>query len=307
MNPHGKDQNVSHCFYSPSFGATRRCGNSPVEGTTSHSATQVANQKSHQPWRSGAPSQRANRSVFRSGTRLTSQCVATQPLRDVRAGSALHSASATGIRSRVVCGVGVCSWAANQQQDGGAGQNVLGKKTSLSQCSAAASSSRRAASSLVIGSQNRSISKAASARRAMPTSLSRDDRSQTRKLCMRSTALCSPMECRSESNQRQSRNGWGYQRPRKTIYRRNGLRVGEPTRIGRLSWPALGRTSNVSERGVTGRRDGHPIQSSGDGLGIQQPGSMTRGTRAKVKTPSGRARDRATCPAVARFIQRRAA
>lgn len=34
--------------------------------------------------------------------------------------------------------------------------------------------------------------------------------------------------------------------------RREGLRVGEPTRIGMLSWPALGRTSNVSELGVTG-------------------------------------------------------
>lgn len=30
-----------------------------------------------------------------------------------------------------------------------------------------------------------------------------------------------------------------------------GLRVGEPARTGRLSWPALGRTSNVSELGVT--------------------------------------------------------
>lgn len=45
--------------------------------------------------------------------------------------------------------------------------------------------------------------------------------------------------------------------------------------------------------------------SSGDGLGIQQPGSFKRGTRAKVQTPSGRARDRAMCPAVARFIQGR--
>lgn len=42
------------------------------------------------------------------------------------------------------------------------------------------------------------------------------------------------------------------------------------------------------------------FSSSGGGLGIHQPGSMTRGTRAKVKTPSGRARDRAKCPAVAR-------
>jgi len=50
-----------------------------------------------------------------------------------------------------------------------------------------------------------------------------------------------------------------------------------------------------------------PNSSSGDGLGIHQPRSMTRGTRAKVKTPSGRARDRAMCPAVARFVDRRAA
>jgi hypothetical protein len=34
---------------------------------------------------------------------------------------------------------------------------------------------------------------------------------------------------------------------------------------------------------------------------------MTRGTRAKVKTSSGRARDRAMCPAVARSDQGRAA
>ena len=60
-------------------------------------------------------------------------------------------------------------------------------------------------------------------------------------------------ECRSESNQRQSHQS------RQNVPAVEGLRVGEPTRIGRLSWPALGRTSNVSERGVTGRRDAHLI------------------------------------------------
>jgi hypothetical protein len=163
--------------------------------------------------------------------------------------------------------------------------------------------------------------------------------------------------------------------------RREGLRVGEPTRIGKLSWPALGRTSNVSDLGVTagetapslnsansfsvlgsargtsamlhpGAEDGSTaslagrdsgdraerrsansvtdgaangslpsgesepwvtlalapsVFGSGGGLGIQQPGSMTRGTRAKVQTPSGRARNRAMCPAVARSFERRAA
>lgn len=46
---------------------------------------------------------------------------------------------------------------------------------------------------------------------------------------------------------------------------------------------------------------------SGDGLGIHQPGSNTRGTRAKVQTPSGRAAEAATCPAVARSFEGRAA
>jgi hypothetical protein len=38
--------------------------------------------------------------------------------------------------------------------------------------------------------------------------------------------------------------------------------------------------------------------SSGDGLGIQQPGSITWGGREPTPAPSGRARDRAKCPAV---------
>lgn len=86
-----------------------------------------------------------------------------------------------------------------------------------------------------------------------------------------------------------------------------GLRVGEPARTGRLSWPALGRTSNVSELGVTGGESAAQIFSSGDGLGIHQPGSMTRGFAFRRQPASGRARQRAMCPAVARFNQGRAA
>ncbi len=41
--------------------------------------------------------------------------------------------------------------------------------------------------------------------------------------------------------------------------------------------------------------------SSGDGLGNHQPGSNTWGGRNTRPAPSGRARDRAICPAVARF------
>jgi len=44
--------------------------------------------------------------------------------------------------------------------------------------------------------------------------------------------------------------------------------------------------------------------SSGDGLGNHQPGSHTWGGQVRTPAPSGRARDRARCPAVARFIFR---
>jgi hypothetical protein len=47
--------------------------------------------------------------------------------------------------------------------------------------------------------------------------------------------------------------------------------------------------------------------SSGDGLGNHQPGSMTCGFAIARQPASGRARDRAICPAVARFIDRSAA
>lgn len=158
-----------------------------------------------------------------------------------------------------------------------------------------------------------------------------------------------------------------------------GLRLGEPARTGKLSWPAQGRTANVSARGVTagetapsfvslnsfsdigsaretsamlhpgvvdgpttslaGRDSGDraerrsnnfvqgraarsthvahnhkvvssnltPATSSGDGLGIHQPGSMTRGFALLRQPPSGRARVRAKCPAVARSFAGRAA
>lgn len=47
--------------------------------------------------------------------------------------------------------------------------------------------------------------------------------------------------------------------------------------------------------------------SSGDGLGIHQPGSNTRGGFFTATAPSGRARDRAKCPAVARSNEGRRA
>lgn len=50
-----------------------------------------------------------------------------------------------------------------------------------------------------------------------------------------------------------------------------------------------------------------PATSSGDGLGIQQPGSMTWGGFFVPTAPSGRADESAMCPAVARSFEGRAA
>jgi hypothetical protein len=44
--------------------------------------------------------------------------------------------------------------------------------------------------------------------------------------------------------------------------------------------------------------------TSGDGLGIHQPGSNTQGFAIQHQAPSGRARNRAKCPAVTRSPSR---
>jgi hypothetical protein len=75
---------------------------------------------------------------------------------------------------------------------------------------------------------------------------------------------------------------------------------------------ASSRKQQCSTTGVTSRERPASNCSSGGGLGIQQPGSNTRGEPAsfpcRLPAPSGRARDRAMCPAVARsFYKGRAA
>jgi hypothetical protein len=84
--------------------------------------------------------------------------------------------------------------------------------------------------------------------------------------------------------------------------------------LGSARWCAL--TDKAT--GLFGRREETPHQlpapfsrgtrkcvphhsSSGGGLGILEPGSNTRGGSLYATAPSGRARDRATCPAAARF------
>lgn len=71
-----------------------------------------------------------------------------------------------------------------------------------------------------------------------------------------------------------------------------GLRVGE---VARTTAVVVGDTS----------REGTLVEfSSGDGLGIHEPGSITSGGVFIATARSGRARDRAMCPAVARCFSR---
>jgi hypothetical protein len=216
MRSRGKNQHNSHCSYSPKKGAsTRRWA--PVEGGHYDNFAAFEKRICAQTLPCVSPSRVPTATLFQSETHLTSHCNAAQPPRDDRAGRVTRCAAGLPVRSiSLLRSVGVCSWVANQQEDGGDGQNVLGKKTSLSRFSAVASSSQRAASSQVTGSPSKSTSRAASVRPATPTSSLPASRSPTHKLCTRSTARCSPNECRSESNQRQVRSAGKPQGPRKT-------------------------------------------------------------------------------------------
>ena len=59
--------------------------------------------------------------------------------------------------------------------------------------------------------------------------------------------------------------------------------------------------SSVQAEPSRGGCSADSIQSSGVGPDNHQPGSMTRGGRIATPAPSGRARDRAICPADSRF------
>ena len=179
---------VSHCVYFPSKGATVR-RRTPVEGTSYDNFVDLGNLNRHATVECVVTSR-----VFRNGTRPASRCTAFQPMRDTSRDRARDCGRGLPVRSTMLSGVGVCSSWANQASDGVAGQNDLGKKASLSLFSVAASSSQRAASSLVIGLPSRSTSRAASARRATPTSSSQASRNRTLSRFTRSMAHCSRSE-----------------------------------------------------------------------------------------------------------------
>jgi len=246
--------------------------------------------------------------------------------------AAQHCAAVLQVRSRVLCLVGiVASWEPNQQRERCRRQgerreiyfpDIWGEKifplsgASASHCSASTSPASRSRS---VSALIRTSSPTAPFASPISTSRAR------RRLPMKRSWSCSTSCVRGSGHESQAK---------------------EPKANARSAVATSGRLAMGSSRPVTGRsvtatsermdvtggesaaqnscvggaavaRQSHklkvagsipaPATSSGDGLGFHQPGSMTRGFASLRQPPSGRARDRATCPAVARFIDGRAA
>lgn len=264
------DPNIIALWIEKSCSATLRGSRCHAAPNNSSSSVPVAHGA---PPSAGSPD-RAGRPVTRSAPwSRTSWCGSDK---SPRCAGGLRARSTVLLRGRVH------SWWANQQRDGGGGQSVLEKKTSLSLCSAAALLSPRAASSLVTGSQPASVSRAASAPSATRTSSLQASRSRTPAQCTRSTGRC----WRNDSQTKEP------EAERRSLNSVSGGAFAGSLPSGEIE-PSVTLACPPSE------------SSSGDGLGIHQPGSMTRGFAIVLQSPSGRARDRAICPAVARFIDRR--
>ncbi len=77
--------------------------------------------------------------------------------------------------------------------------------------------------------------------------------------------------------------------------------------VRRRVFKALFRSGESDPIVRAGCRGAETLISSGGGLGIHEPGSNTRGFASRRQSPSGRARNRAMCPAVARSFVGRAA
>jgi hypothetical protein len=201
---------------------------------------------------------------------------------------------------RVALG-GVSSWEPNQRQDGADGQKELGKKISLSLCLANASKSSPAASSprggfrIALERPNASPTSTFRARRRLPMkrswpcSTSYDPASELDRI-----QLCTP----DWPVGPQINRAWcveaGLRAPRAQDGSIRRCRASE-----RFPGTAAGGL-------VCGLNRSSPaIYSSSDGLGNHQPGSITCGFAIVRQPASGRARDRARCPAVARSNQGR--
>ena len=109
-----------------------------------------------------------------------------------------------------------------------------------------------------------------------------------------------------------SSSSWTRSIDQRSAARRRGLTARQKT--GAMVWPPRPPNFSSDARSRRFPRGHDPVicrtgvrSSSGGGLGIHEPGSNTRGFASRRQSPSGRARDRAICPAVARSIARRAA
>ena len=228
------------------------------------------------------------------------------------------SSSIDIVNSRCVCGVASCP---NRARRAGGGQSQLRNNCSLSLRSVAVSTSWPTASSPRSGFPSASENRAANAASGTPTFSLKASVSPARVLRSSSIRKSSvDFESRSESRGLRRRAivaSWADPASRVVVAPSVGVHVATgipaaPESVIALrkvlsGWSSLAaRLAHNQE--VAGSNPAPATNfSSGDGPGILEPGSMTWGDRCAMPAPSGRARDRAICPAVARSFLRNAA
>lgn len=246
-------------------------------------------------------------SIPQCDSRHPSQCSALQPLRSAGSDKAQRSAFALQVRSTVSGCVGGTSWWANQQRGDAA---CLGEREE--QLFFESRRERRRLDLVSRASRYGLTSQALFSRSGLAAPSERPTST--------STAIASLPMKRSWSCSTNYGPASGLEKyPRGVRYSSQGS-----LRIGRRHFGADDRSlAALSARfvsscggGAVAARVAHnhevtgsspvPATSSSDGLGIHQPGSMTRGFAIAHQPASGRARKRAMCPAVARFNWRAA-
>lgn len=213
----------------------------------------------------------------------------------VPTGISLRCASEPAVRSTVLCCVGGVSWAGNQQHDEGSRR----PRTTEHLFAAALIGARseqvfRVCGPFPFASANQSLAPSrmrygrSTPRLMLPSSS--NARSATPGFSWTASAS-STRNARTPSSARSSVSEY----PRGVRYSPQGsLRKGR-------------KHLGADDRSLAALSARLAFFSSGDGFGIHQPGSMTRGFASPRQPASGRARDRAMCPAVVRFNQGRAA
>lgn len=322
MTPTGKANNHSHSFFPRAVSGARR--RTTVEGTDYDNLVAM------------------QRRILTEGRAPLCRTTLAGTCFD-RSGTLTRSAAGLPVQSRSLRQGRGASWGANQQHDG---HRCLGERfeQSFEETPALRVYRNSVAWSASFGRAKSPTSSSRNARAAL--SAPRNSTSQaTANLPMKRSWSCSTSFDRGSGGEFQNTAARPLEESASPVateglvscrdHNSRGCAAGNAAQLGcegnRLSrrpdrdegpWTAEGVTAgetatNSCSGGAAVARLAHnqevvgsiptPATSSGDGLGIHQPGSNTRGGSLPATAPSGRAAEAATCPAVARSNEGRAA